>query len=102
MYLPLACVVQVETREKAKERPEGIGPPDVVVGPLIFHYDKTHLDANGNYVLAPRVHEHRQLLPTIRRSVEGGVHAGRASASAKARRFCRGLDKRQPPLQVQP
>ena len=43
----------MDAREKGKERPDGIGPPDVLVGPLILHYDKTHLDALGNYVLAP-------------------------------------------------
>jgi hypothetical protein len=35
------------------ERPEGSEPPTVYAGPYILHYDKTHLDAMGNYVLAP-------------------------------------------------
>ena len=45
--------LQVREREAAKKWPEGFEPPQVYAGPYILHYDKTHLDALGNYVLAP-------------------------------------------------
>jgi hypothetical protein len=44
--------LQVTAREAAKERAEGMEPTAVYASPLIFHYDKTHLDAIGAYVLA--------------------------------------------------
>ena len=45
--------MQVTEREKKKDWPEGMEPPAVFVGPYILHYDKTHVDAVGNYVMAP-------------------------------------------------
>lgn len=46
-------ILQVVDREAEKEQPEGMETPAVYAGPYILHYDKTHLDAVGNYIMAP-------------------------------------------------
>lgn len=35
------------------DRQEGLEPATVFAGPYILHYDKTYVDAVGNYVMAP-------------------------------------------------